>query len=149
MLGAYFTPWLSRRVGSARLIWVSLAVTTPLTLAVPLARPGWSVWLVVAGAAAGELGQIVYAIANVSLRQRLVPDHLLGRVNATLRVLIMGLLPLGAVFGGVLGALAGTRATLLAAASIALVGPVVLRQALRGVREVEQVVFASSTAGRR
>jgi hypothetical protein len=47
---------------------------------------------VVAGAV-GEFGQIVYAIANVTLRQRLVPTHLLGRVNATMRFLLMSLFP--------------------------------------------------------
>lgn len=40
---------------------------------------------------ASELGRITYAITSVSLRQRLCPPQLLGRVNAMMRFLIMGL----------------------------------------------------------
>ena len=52
-------------------------------------------------------------------------------------VLIMGLLPAGALLGGVLGALAGPRVTLLAAGLIPLVAPIVLHRALRGIRDVD------------
>ena len=95
--------------------------------------------LLVAGTVAGELGQIVYAITSVSLRQRVCPDHLLGRVNATMTVVIMGSFPLGAVVGGVLGELVGLRITLLVAGAVLAVAPVVLYGALRHVRDVEDV----------
>jgi MFS family permease len=110
--GAALTPWLARTVGSARIVWVALAVSGPIGLLTPLAQPGWLVALLVFGTAAGELGQIVYAITNVTLRQRLCPAHLLGRVNATMRFLIMGMFPLGALLGGLLGQVIGVRATL-------------------------------------
>lgn len=139
--GAALTPWVSGRVGSARVIWLSLAVTVPLTLVVPLARPGWSVVLVVVGIAAGELGQIVYAVTNVSLRQRLAPDHILGRVNATTKVIIMALYPLGAIAGGLLGDAVGPRWTLVAAGLVGLGAPVVLLAALRGCRDVEDLAL--------
>ncbi|WP_350281394.1 MFS transporter [Kribbella sp. HUAS MG21] len=113
MAGAAVTPRLARRFGAERIIWLALAVTGPLALLGPLARPGWLVVLIVISTAVGELGQIVYAISNVTWRQRAVPDHLLGRVNATMRFLLMGLFPLGALLGGTLGALLGTRVTLL------------------------------------
>jgi len=112
MAGAALTPWLARTVGSARIVWVALAVSGPIGLLTPLAQPGWLVALLVFGTAAGELGQIVYAITNVTLRQRLCPAHLLGRVNATMRFLIMGMSPLGALLGGLLGQVIGVRATL-------------------------------------
>ena len=112
MAGAALTPWLARTVGSARIVWVALAVSGPIGLLTPLAQPGWLVALLVFGTAAGELGQIVYAITNVTLRQRLCPAHLLGRVNATMRFLIMGMFPLGALLGGLLGQVIGVRATL-------------------------------------
>jgi hypothetical protein len=56
-----------------------------------------------------------YAITSVTLRQRVVPPELLGRVNATMRFLLMGLFPLGALLGGVLGTAFGARTTLLIA----------------------------------
>jgi MFS family permease len=139
MLGAALTPRLSRRFGSARIIWLSLAVTGPVTLLSPLAQPGWTVLLIVVGMAAGEFGQIVYAITNVSLRQRLCPDRMLGRVTATMRFLIMGLFPLGALLGGVLGELIGARATLWVAGAVIVLSPLPLYLALRHTRDVEEL----------
>jgi MFS family permease len=124
MAGAALTPRLARLVGETRIVWLSLAVTAPLGLLVPLARPGWGVALLVAGTAAGEFGQIVYAITNVTLRQRLVPPSLLGRVTATMRFLIMGMFPLGALVGGVLGEIVGVRGTLWVAGLLIVISTV-------------------------
>ena len=121
MLGAAVTPRLARRFGPERIIWGSLVVAGVLGLLVPLAQPGWFVMLAVIGFAAGELGQIVYAISSVSLRQRIVPAQLLGRVGATMRFVLMGLFPLGALLGGVAGSTIGPRGTLwISGALIAL-----------------------------
>ncbi|MFB4264247.1 MFS transporter [Nonomuraea sp. GTA35] len=139
LAGAALTPRLARRAGSARVIWLSLAVTGPIGLLSPLAQPGWALALLVAGTAAGELGQIVYAVTNVSLRQRLCPEHLLGRVNATMRFLMMSLFPLGALVGGVLGEAAGPRQALWTAAVVILLSPLPVYAALRGIRDVEDV----------
>ncbi|WP_108250762.1 MFS transporter [Planctomonas deserti] len=139
MLGAALTPRLSRRFGSARIIWLSLAITGPLTLLSPLAQPGWTVVLIFVGMAAGEFGQIIYAITNVSLRQRLCPDRMLGRVTATMRFLIMGLFPLGALLGGVLGELIGARSTLWVAGAIIVLSPLPLILVLRRTRDVEEL----------
>ena len=139
MVGAALTTKVAKAVGSARLIWLSLAVTSPLTVLGPLAHPGSGLVLLVIGIVAGELGQIVYAITSVSLRQRVCPDHLLGRVNATMTVLIMGLFPLGALAGGVLGELIGARGALLVAGAALGVAPVTLYVALRHIRDIEDV----------
>lgn len=138
MLGAALTPRLSSALGSARVIWLSLAATAPFTMIGALAQPGPLIVLVIVGIAIGELGQIVYAITNVSLRQRSTPDRMLGRVNATMRVLIMGLFPLGAIAGGVLGEVLGARLTLVIAGAVAVVAPIALFYALRRHRDVEE-----------
>jgi MFS family permease len=137
--GAAFTPKLSERLGSARIMWLSLLVAGPITLLGPLAQPGWLVVLIVVSIAAGEFGQIIYAITNVSLRQRLCPERMLGRVNATMRFLIMGLFPIGAVVGGVLGELFGARETLWISGGIMLLSPLPVYLALRSVRDVEEI----------
>jgi MFS family permease len=137
--GAAMTPWLARRVGSARIIWLSLAATGSIGLIGPFARPGWWVILLVIGTAAGELGQIVYAITQVTLRQRLCPERILGRVNATMRFLTMGMFPLGALLGGVLGELVGLRFTLWVSLSIVAVAVAPLYLQLRGARDVEEL----------
>lgn len=137
--GAACTPWLARRIGSARAVWLPLTLTGPFALAGALARPGWSVALLVLGTAAGELGQIGYSIGNVSLRQRLCPDRLLGRVNATMRFLIMGLFPFGALLGGALGELLGARATLAIALALVAASPLPTYRVLRRARDVEDL----------
>ncbi|TDE12286.1 MFS transporter [Jiangella asiatica] len=132
MAGAVLTPWLARRIGSARIVWLSLAVTGPLTLLIPLARPGWTaVTFTVIGMAAGELGQIVYAVSSLSLRQRLCPDRLLARVSATMRFLVMAAFPLGALLGGVLGETAGLRPALWVCGVLLVLAPAPLVLALR------------------
>ena len=55
-------------------------------------------------------------VNDVSLRQALVPDRLLGRVSATANVLGMLAMPVGALAGGVIGQIASPRAALAAAA---------------------------------
>jgi MFS family permease len=139
IVGAAATPWLARRVGSARVVWWSLAATGPFGLLAPLARPGWPVAFLVAGMAAGEFGQIVYSVTNVSLRQRLCPPHLLSRVNATMRMLVMCLFPLGALLGGLSGELIGLRPTLWLSGAIVLASTLPVYRALRHLRDVEEV----------
>ncbi|WP_216853281.1 MFS transporter [Phytoactinopolyspora halotolerans] len=143
MVGAACTPRLARRVGSARILWLVLAATGPVGLVMPLAQPGWLVVLLFVGMAAGEFGQIVYAIGSLSLRQRVCPDQMLGRVNATMRVIIMAAFPLGALFGGVLGEVVGTRGTLWVAAAMIMLAPLPVYRALRRIRDVEDVAPAS------
>jgi MFS family permease len=62
------------------------------------------------------LGLTVFDVGQLSLRQIDTPDHLQGRVNATVSVIGIGMVPLGGLLGGVLGETIGPRATLLAAA---------------------------------
>lgn len=143
MVGAAFTTRLARAVGPVRIVWLSLAVTAPLSLLGAFAQPGWWTLLIVLGIAAGEFGQIVYAITQVSVRQQVCPDRILGRVNATMQVLVMGLFPVGAIVGGILGDVIGPRWTLIVAGLLLLVCPVMLWSALRGAREVADLPEAA------
>ena len=53
-----------------------------------------------------------------SIRQRIVPNHLLGRVMASFRVISWGSLPLGALLGGIIGQSFGLPAVFIGAAVI-------------------------------
>ena len=55
----------------------------------------------------------LYNVTQVSLRQRITPDRLLGRMNASTRFLIWGAIPVGSLLGGWLGTVLGLRSTLL------------------------------------
>jgi hypothetical protein len=55
---------------------------------------------------------VVYNVAQVSYRQAICPPRLLGRMNAAVRWVGWGTLPLGGVLGGAFGTLLGVRPTL-------------------------------------
>lgn len=80
----------------------------PVMLVTPAltASPGW------VGAASVLTGaSVLWNVITVSLRQRISPDHLLGRVNAGYRVLAWGTMPIGAGLGGLLAGSIGLRDT--------------------------------------
>ena len=58
----------------------------------------------------------VFAINEISLRQTITPDRLLGRVTAGMQLMTDGVGPLGALVGGALGGAIGLRPTLVVAA---------------------------------
>jgi hypothetical protein len=64
----------------------------------------------------------VLSINQISLRQRITPSHLLGRVTAARRFLIFCMALVGALAGGWLGTNVGLEATILAGAAVTLVG---------------------------
>ena len=69
------------------------------------------------------LASLVGGAFNVvfgSIRQRIVPNHLLGRVMASFRVISWGSLPIGALLGGILGQAFGLTAVFIGAAVIHL-----------------------------
>jgi predicted MFS family arabinose efflux permease len=70
----------------------------------------------VAGQLVTGLGLPLCTISMVSLRQAITPPDLLGRVNATTRLLPWSAVPLGALLGGALGATIGLRPTLVLSA---------------------------------
>ncbi len=97
----------------------------------PLAIP-----LLVASQLLSGLGTPVYNVNQVSLRQTITPDHLQGRMNASMRFLVWGTMPIGSLLGGWLGDLVGLQATLVvAAAGQALAVLWVLLSPVRRLRE--------------
>lgn len=137
LAGALTATWWSRRFGAAGAIVLPLLCTTPPMLLLPVAGPGPLVLLAVVALFAENYGGVVYNVAQVSFRQAICPDRLLGRMNASIRFLVWGTIPLGGLLGGALGEVLGTRATLLVAAVGMLLAPAwVLFSPLRGMRDL-------------
>ncbi|HXP55065.1 MAG TPA: MFS transporter [Streptosporangiaceae bacterium] len=103
---------LTRRIGPARLSWLSTTVFTLPGLLIPLARPGWPVLLFAAGWTSWTFGSTLCSILMVSYQQATCPPALRGRVSAALRWIDWGTLPLGALAAGALGSRIGVRAVL-------------------------------------
>ena len=110
--GGVLSGRLSRRIGSARIIWFSMLVINLPVLLVPLAEPGGSIIAFPIGMAFYLFSAVVYNVAQVSYRQAICPPRLLGRMNAAVRWVVWGTLPLGGVLGGAFGTLLGVRPTL-------------------------------------
>ncbi|MET9693858.1 MFS transporter [Streptomyces sp. NPDC006514] len=113
LLGALCAGRIAARLGQGRVILLSLLVTGPFALLWPLSGHGVpGAVLFAAGSAVVSFGAVVYNVAQVSFRQGMCPPRLLGRMNATLRFLMWGTLPLGALLGGALAQSYGSRTAL-------------------------------------
>ncbi|MEK6919919.1 MAG: MFS transporter [Thermoproteota archaeon] len=153
LIGALLAGRLAARVGVGYAIIGSMLISgiglfsfylaTP-ALANPLLVVGGtaltlSVLVLMVGQFATFLSAVVYNINQVSLRQAIVPLRLQGRMNATMRFLVWGTLPFGALVGGILGVIIGIRLTILIMAvggSLAFLW--VLLSPVRSLKEVPE-----------
>lgn len=113
---------VSRRIGLERVVPVFAPAAAAALLFIPAAS--WLAPLAVLGCYGAIFGYCttVWAIGSVSLEQLLVPPGQIGRVIALSRAVSLVVIPAGALGGGALADLWGTRPTLLAAALAALAG---------------------------
>jgi MFS family permease len=136
----------TRRFGFGPVI-IGSALAFGLTgLLVPLAVlfPGVALVLVV-GAEFGQwMAILVYYVGAITVRQAITPDRLYGRVNATIRFVAGGLMPVGALIGGLLGGVVGLPLTLVIAELGTLLGVVWL--ALSPVRHLRALPQTASVA---
>jgi MFS family permease len=117
VVGGLVNPVLTRKLGllpslilpavatGAAFVGLGLA-PDPAVAAALLAVQGFSVTM--------------WNVVTVSLRQRIVPGHLLGRVNSVYRMLGWGLMPVGALAGGFVAHAAGLRAPYVVAGLLCL-----------------------------
>jgi len=135
VLGALVAGPMARRFGGARATIIGIGGSIGALL-IPLTMPGAGLLLFGFGTFAIGFSAVVYNISQVSFRQRLCPDRLLGRMNATMRFVVWGVLPIGALLGGVLGSVLGLRPTLwIGAAGEAVAGVWLLASPMRDMRD--------------
>jgi MFS family permease len=103
ILGGVLSGRLSRWIGSARIIWFSMLVFGAVAIVMPLSEPGWRLVFFPISVASLSFTAVVYNVAQLSYRQLICPPELLGRMNAAIRWIVWGTLPLGGLLGGVLG----------------------------------------------
>jgi predicted MFS family arabinose efflux permease len=128
ILGAVSSERFGRLVGEGRAIPISAVISGVAMLTVPLASVLPPVPTLVVGGFLIFWAVVVYNVVQVSFRQRLCPKPLLGRMNASIRFLVWGPMPVGAFLGGVLGQQLGVVPTMWIFSCLAVLGalPVVL-----------------------
>ncbi|MFB6579801.1 MFS transporter [Streptomyces sp. NPDC056402] len=150
VLAATAADRVTRAVGAARLTWLSLLVTMPFGLLLPLADDDWRIGLFVLGSLVQSAGVTLYNICQVTYRQTVCPPHLLGRMTATMRFLVWGVLPLSGLLAGLLGELLGVRNALwLCTAALSAAPLVLLCSPLRRMREFEDEAPEAGAAAAR
>jgi Arabinose efflux permease len=120
VLGSVVASMVSRRFPFGRVVSVAAMVATVPAYLFPLAD-GPTVVMVTMFIAAFFLLRAGIGVSNVltiTLRQTVTPNHMLGRMNASMRMILFGIGPLGAIVGGVLGTSVGLRPTLWVAATV-------------------------------
>ena len=104
------------------------------------AEPGWLVVLLAVGLAGFGFSAVVYNVAQVSYRQAICPPRLLGRMNAAVRWVVWGTLPLGGLLGGALGTWLGVRTTMwIGFVGSWAAGWWVFFSPLRGLRDIPEL----------
>ena len=140
-LGVLVAALVAERVGrwigiGPTIVWTALFSSFSL-LAVAIAPRDAPIPFLIAGGFIGTVTAVVYNINQVSLRQAITPDRMLGRMNATMRFIVWGTIPIGALIGGVLGGVIGLQATIWVGAIGSFVGflPVLLSP-VRSLKEI-------------
>jgi len=124
-------------VGPAIVLSAALGSSGLLVALAPASHP---LPFLIAATFIGGVG-VIYNITQVSLRQAICPPAFQGRMNATIRFLVWGTIPVGNVLGGALGASIGLRAAMVigSAGTLLAVVPVALSP-VRSLRTIEEAI---------
>ena len=99
IVGGWAAPYISKRIGSGASLALALtggAVTSGVIGVTSWWPITWLMFAIFAGLA------VLWNVITVSLRQTIIPDRLLGRVNSVYRFFAWGMMPIGAVAGGLI-----------------------------------------------
>ena len=98
-LGGILGPKISARIGSGPSLYLTLLTAPIICLIIGLTSSWQLFWLLTAF---GTFFAVLWNVITVSLRQSIIPTHLLGRVNSVYRFFAWGSIPIGTLIGGAL-----------------------------------------------
>jgi len=130
----------STRIGA--ILVACAAVECAALLLLPVVDHSWGVTLAITALATimalNGAGTALSSVLLITLRQLRTPDRLLGRVNATMRTVTYGTIPLGALAGGLVGEWLGPRLG-IAIGAILCLGTIVwvILSPLRRIRRLD------------
>ncbi len=97
VIGGWTASMISQRIGTGPSLWLTLVGGGVTSIVIGLTS-SWVVVAVMFGIF--MMLAVVWNVITVSLRQTIIPDELLGRVNSVYRFFAWGMMPLGALLGG-------------------------------------------------
>jgi len=103
VLGSFIASNVSKRIGQGASLFTAILAFSLTLLVTGLTSSAWVVWAV---SAIGSFFVALWNVITVSLRQALIPDRMLGRVNSVYRFLGWGMMPVGSLIGGAIVAFA-------------------------------------------
>src|SRR5436305_4984509 len=145
--GALTADRLRKRFGVGPAIVTYAIVFSAAGIAFPLAPRSSPLPALMAGMAVFGFSSVAYNITQVSFRQAITPERLQGRMNAAMRWIVWGTIPLGTLVGGAIGQTVGLHAALWVGAIGAL--PVflwVLLSPVRSIREMPEPLIEPTPA---
>ena len=147
LIGAVIAPAVGRRIGIGMAFLVGLLAFGGSSVLVPLTAPGTPIPIVLAILFVMEfvagLGVMILDINASAIIPARTPDRIRSRVVGAWRFINMGIRPIGAVVGGLLGGFIGVRETLFVttilsmAGALWLIGSPVLK--LKGMPETAEL----------
>ena len=146
LLGALTANRIGSRIGVGPAIIASSVVTGASTILIAVAPNDLVLPFATASVFIGGFAGMVFNINQVSFRQAITPPRMQGRMNATMRFLVWGTIPLGSVLGGVLGSALGLHATIWIGAIGGLISFVpLLFSPLRSLRAMPEPLTEDGT----
>jgi len=122
LVGAVTANRISGWFGLGPTIVGSLFLGGFLMLLIAIAPPGAAALpFLVAGGLFGGFAQMVYNINQISFRQAICPPRMQGRMNATVRFLVWGTMPIGSLIGGAIATVTDLHTTIWIAAILGFV----------------------------
>ncbi len=116
VIGALSADRIARRFGVGPSMVGATLLGGPGLLLIALAPREFPVPFLVAGAFLQGFGIVVYNINQLSFRQAITPTSMQGRMNATMRFIVWGTIPLGTIVGGVIATLVGLQTAIIVGA---------------------------------
>ena len=99
IIGGWTASWIARRIGPGPSLWLTLLVGGATLIVIGLVSNWPTVWVMFA--IYMHLA-VLWNVITVSLRQAIIPDQLLGRVNSVYRFFAWGMMPIGSILGGLI-----------------------------------------------
>ena len=149
LLAALVTSRLTKRLGVGRMLVISSVGFSLAGLPVAIAPDGLLFGAVAVSGFVGGFCSVAWNVNQVSLRQAITPLRMQGKMNATMRFIVWGTLPIGSILGGFLGGTIGLHATIWVGALGGLIAfvPVTMSQVRQIVTMPEPIVEDEASAG--